>query len=340
MATKRVGSTSIETQWDAEPVDVPRYLASLRRGKGLIVAIVVLMTTTVFVLSTMLPKTYEASTRLVMDDRPGGTEPADSETVTRRLATVRALITTREVRTRAAARLDGESAKTLEDKLAATTDPEANIIEVHATDNDAAGAAAIANTVARTFVSMERRAEQQRFARTRAELQRALGRVRSPASAEALALRDRLSELSVSEASAGQGLVVAEPAQPPEDASSPRPIRNAIFAFFAAIFLAVLAALGLGQLAPRMAGARDLSLLTDTPVLAVLPRRRRQRLEGRVRTMRTRSSRPCSHSSCPRSRRSSSSPARFPRTTIPRSLRALRGSSPSRGVAHSCSAPT
>ena len=201
MVTKRDGLTSM--QWDAEPVDVPRYLASLRRGKGLMVAIVVLMTTAVFVLSTMLPKTYEASARLVVDDRPGGTEPADSETVTRRLATVRALITTREVRARAAARLDGESAETLEDKLAATADQEANIVEVHATDNDAAGAAAIANTVARTFVSMQRTAEQQRFARARAELRQALDRVRSPVSAEALALRERLSELSVSEASAG-----------------------------------------------------------------------------------------------------------------------------------------
>ena len=209
MVTKRDGLTSM--QWDAEPVDVPRYLASLRRGKGLMVAIVVLMTTAVFVLSTMLPKTYEASARLVVDDRPGGTEPADSETVTRRLATVRALITTREVRSRAAARLDGESAETLEDKLAATADQDANIVEVHATDNDAAGAAAIANTVARTFVSMQRTAEQQRFARARAELQRALDRVRSPVSAEALALRERLSELSVSEASAGPDLIVASP---------------------------------------------------------------------------------------------------------------------------------
>jgi Mrp family chromosome partitioning ATPase len=280
VATKRVGSTSIETQWDAEPVDVPRYLTSLKRGRALIVAIVLLMTIAVFVLSTMLPKTYEASARLVMDDRPSGTEPADSETVTRRLATVRALITTREVRGRAAARLDGESAETLEDKLAATADQEANIVEVHATDNDAVGAAAIANTVARTFVSMQRGAEQQRLARVRRELERALARVQSPASAEALALRERLSELSVTEASAGPGLIVAEPAQPPKDPSSPRPVRNTIFAFFAAIFLAVLAALGLGQLAPRLTGARELSLLTGTPVLAVLPRSRRQRLDG------------------------------------------------------------
>ena len=97
------------------------------------------MTVAVFLISSMLPKTYETSARIVMDDRPGGTEPADAETVQRRLATVRALITTREVRARAAARLRGETSATLEDKVRATVDEDANIVDVHATDNDSAG---------------------------------------------------------------------------------------------------------------------------------------------------------------------------------------------------------
>jgi capsular polysaccharide biosynthesis protein/Mrp family chromosome partitioning ATPase len=269
--------TSAESQWDAEPVDVPRYLASLRRSRGLIVLIVLSMTAVVFAISIALPKTYEASARIVMDDRPGGSEPADSETVRRRLATVRALITTREVRAQAAARLDGESADTLKDKITATVDRDANIVDVHATDNDAVGAAAIANMIARVFVSKERAAEQGRLARARAELRQALGRVSSPRSAEAQALRERLSELSLSEGSADSDLVLAEPAQPAAAPSSPRPIRNTIFAFFASVFLAVLAALGLGQLAPRVSGARDLSVLTGTPIMGAVPRGRRGR---------------------------------------------------------------
>jgi polysaccharide biosynthesis transport protein len=271
-----MGSTPLEGQWDAEPVDVPRYLASLRRGRGLILAIVMSMTLAVFVISTWLPKTYETSARIVMDDRPGGAEPADAETVRRRLATVRALLTTREVRSRAAARLDGESAETLDDKVRATVDEDANIVDVHAMDNDADGAAAIANAVAREFVAMQRAAEQRRLASARAALQRALDRVSSPQSAEADAIRQRLSELRVGEASAGADLTLAEPARPPSTASSPRPIRNAIFAFFASVFLAVLVALGLGQLVPRVAGARDLGLLTGVPIVAELPRARRR----------------------------------------------------------------
>ena len=277
VAGKRMVWTPAESQWDAEPVDAPRHLASLRRAKGLIVVIVVSMTVVVFLISSALPKTYETSARIVMDDRPGGTEPADAETVRRRLATVRALITTREVRARAASGLVGESTETLKDKVSATVDQDANIVDVHATDNDAAGAAAIANTVARAFVAMQRSSEQQRLARTRAELRRALDRVASPISVEAQAIRERLSELRVNAASAGSDLALAEPAQPPTVASSPRPVRNTIFAFFASIFLAMLAALGVGQLIPRVSGMRDLSVLAGQPIIAVVPRIRRRR---------------------------------------------------------------
>jgi len=266
--------------WDAEPVEVPRYLASLRRSWGLIAVIVVSMTAAVYFISSALPKTYEATARIVMDDRPGGSEPADVETVRRRLATVRALLTTREVRVRAARPLEDESAGTLEDKIRATVDADANIVDIHATDNEAAGAAAIANTVARSFLTMHRRAERQRLARARAELLRSLERAASPKGAEAIAIRRRLSELSVSAAAAGSDLSLAEAARPPTEASSPRPVRNTIFAFFASVFLAILAALGLSQLAPRVSGARELSSLAGVPILAALPRGRGWR--GRV----------------------------------------------------------
>jgi succinoglycan biosynthesis transport protein ExoP len=266
-----------EGPWDAEPVEVPRYLASLRRSWGLIVVIVVSMTAAVYFISSSLPKTYEATARIVMDDRPGGSEPADVETVKRRLATVRALLTTREVLVRAARPLATESPATLEDKVRASADEDANIVSIHATDGDAQGAAAIANTLARSFLTMHRVDEQRRLARARAELLQSLARAPSPKSAEAVAIRQRLNELRVSEAAAGSDLSLAEAAQPPTEASSPRPVRNTIFAFFASIFLGVLAALGLGQLAPRVADGRELSALTGAPILAALPRARRRR---------------------------------------------------------------
>ena len=81
--------------------------------------------------------------------------------------------------------------------------------------------------------------------------------------------------LTVSEASAGQELQLAQAARPPAAASSPRPVQNTIFAFFAATFLAILAALARDQLAPRVGGTRELSKLTGLPALGAVPPPRR-----------------------------------------------------------------
>ena len=261
-----------------EPVDVPRYLTALKRGWPLIALIIVLMTVTVLVLSLALPKTYEATARILMDDRAGAFEPTDVETVRRRLATVQTLLTTRDVLAQAAEELPDESVETLEDKVEASVDEDANIVDIVATDGDAEGAAEIANAVAQAFLTMQQTAEQDRLARARAQLQDAIDTLgASPGNAEAVqALQQRLSELSVSEASAGSELQLAQAARPPTEPDSPRPVRNTIFAFFAAVFLGVLAALAVDQLAPRLSGPRELSRLTGVPILAALPPRRRR----------------------------------------------------------------
>lgn len=226
------------------------------------------MTATVFVVSTFLPERYEATARILMDDRPGAFEPGDVETVERRLATIREIVISRRVRERAASVLDNESATSLEEKVSASVDQDANLVDVRATDSDPAGAAGIANAIARSFLVLDAAGERQRLARARAQLQRSLEQARG--SQERRVIRERLSELNVSEASVGSELVLAEAAEPPSDASSPRPVRNAVLAFFGSVFLAVLAALGLGQLAPRVTGPRELSTLTGAPVVAAV----------------------------------------------------------------------
>lgn len=262
-----------------EPVDVPRYLTALKRGWPLIALIIVLMTVTVLLLSIALPKTYEATARILMDDRAGAFEPTDVETVRRRLATVQTLLTTRDVLAQAAEGLPDESVETLEDKVEASVDENANIVDIVATDGDADGAAEIANAVARSFLTLQETAERERLARARSELQAEIDSLgETPGSAEVVqALQQRLSELSVSGASAGSELQLAQAARPPTEPDSPRPVRNTIFALFAAAFVGVLAALAVDQLAPRLSGPRELSRLTGVPILAGLPPPRRRR---------------------------------------------------------------
>ena len=269
----------VDTHWDADPVDVPRYAATLRRSLGLIAAIVISMGATVYFVSSALPERYEATARIVMDDRAGGTEPADVEAVSRRLATVRALVTTREVRARAARGLRNETAQSLEDKVSATVDPDANIVDVHGADDTAEGAAAIANGVARAFIARQRATDLQRVARTRQVLTRDLRAATSTSDAQAI--QARLSDLNVRAAAVGAELSLAEPARAPAEASAPRPVRNTIFALFAALFLGVLAALALGQLAPRVSGERELAGLAGFPVLGGVSRGRLGRSRAR-----------------------------------------------------------
>jgi succinoglycan biosynthesis transport protein ExoP len=256
-----------------EPVDVPRFLAALRRAWWLIALIVIPFTGAVLILSLVLPKTYDATARLVVQDDSGALGGGDNETMTRRLATIQTLLTSREILTRAAEGLPQETADTLEDKVSASVDDAASIVDIQATDGDAAGAAAIANGVADTFIAEQRGKERERFASARRDLEAALDRLDGTpgASVESAALRERLSELSVAEAAAGDELELGEAARPADAPSSPRPLENTLFAFFASTFIAVLAVVGREALAPRLSGPRELSRLTGLVPLVVLP---------------------------------------------------------------------
>lgn len=236
------------------------------------------MTALVLALSLVLPKTYRATARIVLEDASGLLESGDAS-VERRLATLQTLVTTRDVLRAAGRQLEDENADSLEDKVSSSVDPEANIINVSATDDSAEGAAAIANAVSKEFLVKRRRAERQRLTRARANLLQALNRLRSSPAArvEGAALRERLSELTVSEASVGAELQVAQAARPPSSPSSPKPIRNTAFALFASLFLGALLALARGHLAPRVSGPRELARLVGLPMLAAVPRSRFRR---------------------------------------------------------------
>jgi capsular polysaccharide biosynthesis protein/MinD-like ATPase involved in chromosome partitioning or flagellar assembly len=250
-----------------QPVDIRRSANALRRSGPLIALIVTGFSVLVLTLSLALPQTYSATSKILVDESPGFSDSATD--VERQLATIRTLLTTRQVLTRAARRLKGESTATLDDKVSASVDAKANIINVKATDNSASGAAEIANAVAATFLTRQRNAELQRLARTSVSLREAIVRLRGSRAArsEIEAIRERLSELSVSQASAGSELQLADAARPPATSDSPRPVRNTIFAFFAGVFVAVLVAIVRERITPRVAGPGELSELSGLPVL-------------------------------------------------------------------------
>ena len=262
-----------------QPVETGRYLDALRRSKLLIVLIVVPLTAAVLLVSLMLPKTYRATSKVVVAGVSDPLQNRDVETIERRLATIDALITTRETLRRAARRVRGETVTTLDESVSSSVDPAANIINISATHETPRGAARIANAVATTFVNAERRAERRRLNRARATLKQDLaaleGRRGEQAASERADIRAQIRDLNLNAAGTGTELAVAEAAQPPTQAYTPRPLRNAAFGFFAAIFIATLVVLARAQLKPRVSGTRELSRLLELPVLAEVPHVRR-----------------------------------------------------------------
>jgi hypothetical protein len=85
--------------------------------------------------------------------------------------------------------------------------------------------------VSRTFLSERIRSDREQIARARERLQAEADRLAaSPdgaSAAQLAALRERISQLSVTEGSAGSDLQLASAAEVPSDASSPKPLRNA-----------------------------------------------------------------------------------------------------------------
>ncbi len=252
-----------------EAIDVGRYVNALRRSRILIAAIVIGLTALVLLLSLALPKTYTAQATILFDETPSVTATTDAQ---RQLATIQKLLMTRDVLALGARRL-GTSVASLQPKVQATVDPNANIVNISASASTPKAAAATANAVAAAFLARERAVELASLQTAKTRLTNAILRLAGTrgGKAEILLLRERLSELSVTAATAGNELQLADAARPPTKATSPRPVRNAAFAFVAALFIAVLVALGRERIAPRVGERRDLERLSGVPIVTEIP---------------------------------------------------------------------
>lgn len=268
-------------------VDVRRYLDALGRSRWLIVTIVGTATVVALAVSLALPKTYVATARIVLEEQVTGVGQSDPESVQRRLATINQLLTTPRVLREAARGVPGQQPDSIAAAITSGVDPEANILSVDASDGDPKVAARIANAVSANFVKVRARGLKAQISKAISGLEQKISQLEGTPNADVQirTIRESISLLTVSERTAGSDLSIAEEARPPSEASSPRPTRNSVLAFFAALFLAVLIALGRDQLVPRVSGPRELGRLLDLPVLAGVPYvrgrfRRRQVMSG------------------------------------------------------------
>ena len=232
---------------------------------------VIAVTLIAFCVSLLVSDRYRATARIVTNPSAAGATAADTDQ--RRLATNVALLTTPDVLATAARGIPGESVASLREKISTSVATDADVIDVTATDDSAAGAARIANAVARAFLARRAASARADIAQARAALEAQLARLGPAvaASDQGAAIRARLSELIVSEANAGSDLQLAELAEPPSSAYAPRPLRNAAIAFFAALFAAVLVVVVRERLRPAPGERGAVERLAGVPLLAVLP---------------------------------------------------------------------
>jgi len=263
--------TTRDQQAFEAPLDVGLLTGALRRSRWLIVAIVVGVTAAVLIISLAAPERYRASARIAED--PTSDQTLDIATADRRLATSRELVTGPAVLATAARRLPGETPGSLAAKVSATIDAEASILDIMATDDEARGAARIADTVAATFLAQEARRQAAALANARERMTQEIERQRrAGASTVTLdALRERLSELAATEALAGSRLRLAQPATVPSSPYAPRPLLSALLAFVAALIVAVLIALARDRLRRPAPDAIALSEVAGLPLLAAVP---------------------------------------------------------------------
>src|SRR5262245_29748970 len=110
-----------------EPVEVGRYLDAFKRSRWLIAGIVVAVTVAVFVISLLLPKTYQATSKLVLNPNPAATTSTDAQSTQRDLATVKAMLTYQPLLAAVAKSVNAETVDSLRNKVSASRSEERRV---------------------------------------------------------------------------------------------------------------------------------------------------------------------------------------------------------------------
>ncbi|TMK97739.1 MAG: hypothetical protein E6G34_08555 [Actinobacteria bacterium] len=266
---------------EEDPLEVQRYLEALRRSRWLIVTIVTIVTIVVLAYSATLPKTYVATAHIVVNNPGSLVGSNETQAVQRNLATTATLATTSAVLAEAARSVNGETRADLANRVSASVEENANIIDIKVSYGTARGAAALASAIARAFLSQHATDQRSNTTHTLSLLSSQIAALRARQSSEPAvaaqlsALQARAAEVEATSASSGAQMQLIETAVP-SGPSSPRPFRNGVIALFAALFMAVLVALGREQLTPRVTSQRELSHMLSLPVLSGIPFVRRR----------------------------------------------------------------
>ena len=256
--------------------DLDRLLRVLRRRRWLIVLCVLAATGSAVGFSLLQEKEYTARALLLFRD-PGVDQRLFQSSATptvdraREAATNLRLVSLPRVADRTAARLDGVTSRTVQDKVDVESEGQSDVVAVTATDSDAEFAARLANTFAAQYIAIRRAADRSAIRRAQRLVQRRLDDVSGANRRELEARADDLKILAALQTGKAE---LAQPAAVPSTPSSPKPVRNGMLGAVIGLVLGLILAFLLDRLDKRIKDVGDLKETYGLPVLGAVPENR------------------------------------------------------------------
>lgn len=267
----------MQERTETDSLDARDYLRPAWERKWLILGFSLLVTAAAVAYSLSLPKQYTASTRLflqssALDQLLSGVSPEQTERTTLNQSK---LLESESVARAAARKLDlkGDPESLLAD-FEATPEEGSDFLQVVATREDPKQAADLANAVAQAFGGLQRQAAQERAREALSAAERQLEAVRSDPQSigEADEIRKTIRDLRLVTDLPASNVVQVDPAETPTAPSSPKPLRNGIFAFLISLLIAVAGAYLLGRIDRRLRRPEDIEAAYGWPVIGSVSR--------------------------------------------------------------------
>jgi len=148
-----------------------------------------------------------------------------------------------------------------------------DVVAVTARDPSPRTAATIANAWANAYIGVRRDADRGKISEAQRLIERSIaGLTPGPgAAARRRSLADRRQQLQILASLQTGNAELAQPAQEPRDASSPKPYRNGVLGGVLGLILGLLAAVVLDRLDRRLKSAEEARLIFGRPLLGIVP---------------------------------------------------------------------
>lgn len=272
-----------------QPAPQARYLDALREHWLLVAALVALAVTTAAVYSFTATSRYEASTDILVTPISAGDETFIGINLlregneSRSVLTAARLIRTPQVAEQVREGLDlSEGREKILESIDVQPQQQSNILTIVGKADDPDEAAALANAFAEVLIEERTEAFQEELQAVVARLEARLAAISTEdrAAPEAVAISQRLGDLSALSGANDPTLQVASSAVAPLSAVWPRPALSIAIALLVSLLVGTGVALALETVNPRVRGEETLLLEQRLPILTRVPRMRRAALQN------------------------------------------------------------